>query len=63
MRHVPESNMFKIGIDAPKPPSGEIPNPKSQITNKEVPFGYNINASGDITCTCNLHLTSEKLMP
>jgi hypothetical protein len=32
-----------------KPPSGEIPNSKSQIPNKVVPCGHIINASGDIT--------------
>jgi hypothetical protein len=29
------------------PPAGEITNSKLQITNKEVPFGHIINASGD----------------
>jgi hypothetical protein len=38
-----------------------ISNYKIQITNDLVPFGYIIYASGDITCTCNLHLTPEKI--
>jgi hypothetical protein len=59
------SNFFRVRIDAPQPPAGEIPNSKFQITNKEVLFGHIINASGDITCTCNLKIDAlfDKAIP